>query len=114
MTVSCQPWYVSQTFPPFDIPLNTDAGPDNLNGVDMTKFTMTFRNTTTRVPVDTPGTGTFTLKVANPAEIFYKPSIADVASAFNGQLIIKAFYPPSNTNADEVVFDPIPFIITAS
>jgi hypothetical protein len=110
MTASYQPWYQGQTYPSWDIPLNTDAGPDNLTGVDITKFTMIFRNASGQ---DTTGTGTFSVKTANPAEVYYKPSVADVAAVFTGNLIVKAFYPPSGTNADEVVFDPIPFVISA-
>ena len=112
-TVSAQPWYVGQTYPSWDILLTTDSGNDNLTGVIASNFTMIFSSTATRPPTDTIGTGTFTIKAINPAEILYKPSQADVASAFSGQLIVKAFFPPSNTNADEVVWDPIPFVITA-
>jgi hypothetical protein len=110
---SYQNWYVGQTYPSWDITLNTDAGPDDLTGVSASNFTMIFSNTSVRPAVDTTGTGTFTIKTVYPAEILYKPSQADVASAFNGVLIIQAYFPPSNTNADEVVYDPIPFAITA-
>ena len=113
MTVSYQNWYVGQTYPSWDITLNTDAGADELTGVSASNFTMIFSNTSARPAVDTTGTGTFTIKVITPAEILYKPSQADVSGAFSGQLIVKAFFPPSNTNADEVVWDPIPFVITA-
>src|SRR5450755_1313873 len=108
-TVSNVPWYVGQTYPSFDIVLNTDSGSDNLTGVVVTNFTMIFSSTATRPPTDTTGTGTFTIKSINPAEILYKPSTTDVASAFSGQLIVKAFFPPSNTSADEAIWDPIPF-----
>ena len=108
--ISYQPWYVGQTYPSWDIPLATDAGNEDLTGVDITKFTMIFRTST---GTDTTGTGTFSIKVTNPAEVFYKPSVADVSSAFNGTLIVKALYPPSGTTSDEVVFDPLPFQITA-
>lgn len=107
---SYQPWYVGDTYPSWDIPLNTDAGPDDLTSVNIANFTLIFRKTG---GVDTIGTGTFSVKTAYPAEVLYKPSVADVAAAFSGFLVIKAFYPPSNTNADEVIFDPIPFTITA-
>lgn len=111
MAASYQPWYVGQTYPSWDIPLNTDVGPDDLTGVDITKFTLYFRNASGQ---DTAGTGTFSIKTMNPAEVLYKPSTTDVASVFSGSLVIKAFYPPSNTSADEVVFDPITsFVISA-
>jgi hypothetical protein len=106
MATSYQAWYQFQCYPAWDIVLNTDAGADDLTGVDITKFTMTFR--------DTLGTGTFSLKVAYPAEILYKPSPADVALPFNGQLFIKALFPPSGTSADLVCYDPIPFVVLAS
>lgn len=109
-TISYQPWYQGQTFPSWDIPLTTDAANEDLTGVDITKFTMIFHTT---AGVDTTGTGTFSIKTTSPGEIYYKPSVADVTSAFNGTLIIKALYPPSGTTADEVVFDPVPFVITA-
>ncbi len=74
---------------------------------------MIFRNTQVSPVVDTPGTGTFSIKVAYPAEILYKPSPADVASAFTGELVIRAGFPPSNGAADQVEYDPImPFVIT--
>ena len=53
------------------------------------------------------GTGTFSVKTTNPAEILYKPSIADVAQSFKGWLYISAYLPPSNTIADEVIWGPI-------
>lgn len=109
MTVSYQPWPRYQTFPSFDLPLNTDAGPDNLTGVDITKFTMVFHPAN---GADTIGTGTFSVKTNSPAEIYYKPSIADVANVFTGWIIIRALFPPSNTNVDEVEYDPIVFNIT--
>ncbi len=111
MAVSNQPWYVGQTFPAFDIPLNTDAGGDDLTGVNASNMSMIFRNT--NAGTDFTGTGTFSIKVVNPAEVLYKPSQADVASPFNGTLIVTAFFPPSGTAADKVVYDPIPFVITA-
>lgn len=81
---------------------------------------MTFRSAT---GVDTVGTGTFTIKSTNPAEVLYKPSPGDVSAPFVGFLFVKAFFPPTNTNMDEAVWDPIggdpnnkatPFAITAS
>jgi len=64
--------------------------------------------------VETAGTGTFSLSQLYPGNLLYKQSLPDVSAAFNGNLIIKALYPPSATTADQPVFDPIPFIITAS
>lgn len=111
MATSAPVWYQYQTYPTWDIPLNTDLGPDDLTGVDITTFQMVFRSSS---GTDRTGTGTFTVKVAYPAEILYKPSIADVAKSFTGSLIIKAYFPPSDTNADGVIYDSIPFQITAS
>ena len=111
MTTSYQNWYVGQTYPTWDFLLTTDAGADDLTSVDITKFTLYFR---TLNGVDTAGTGTFTIKVTYPAEVLYKPSTADVAAVFNGYIVVKALYPPSSTSSDEVVFDPIPFVITAA
>ncbi|SRR5258707_9565030 len=108
--VSYQPWYQTAAYPTWDFPVMTDSGPDDLTGVDITKFSMIFRNLN---GVDTPGTGTFSLKVLYPAEILYKPSVADVAAAFNGTIVVEALYPPSNSTADKVAFDPIAFTITA-
>ncbi|SRR5258708_173665 len=110
VSVSYQSWYVGDTYPTWDIPLNTDFAPDNLTGVDITKFTMIFHPANGS---DTIGTGTFSIKANSPAEIYYKPSVADVASPFTGWIIIKALYPPSNSITDEVIFDGIPFVITA-
>jgi hypothetical protein len=107
-------WYRSQTFPSWSIPLlvgdgttDSDSIAEDLTGVDINKFTMIFRTGTT----DTVGTGTFTIKRYYPAEVFYKPSPADVAATFSGTLIIKALFPPSQTTADQVIYDPIPFTI---
>ncbi len=108
---SYQPWYVGQTYPAWDIPLARDGGVEDITTVSMANFSLTFRNAQ---GVDTAGTGTFSLKTANPAEIYYKPSPADVAATFSGSLIIKANFPPSNGVADEVVYDPISFVISAS
>ncbi len=117
-TVSFQIWPAGQTYPIFDIPLATDSGPDNLTGVNIANFTMIFR---TLNGVDTIGTGTFSIKANSPAEIYYKPSVADVTTmngtsptgAFTGFIIIKALFPPSNSATDEVIYDGIPFNITA-
>src|SRR6266702_978556 len=104
MTVSFQPWYTGQTFPAWEIPLATDAGNEDLTGVDVTKFSMTFRDQSGN---DRLGTGTFAVKTISPAVVIYKPTQGDVAQPFTGFLIVKSFYPPSNTNADEPVWDPI-------
>lgn len=111
MATSAPVWYQFQTYPTWDIPLNTDQGPDDLTGVSISTFQMIFRSST---GTDRTGTGTFTLKIAYPAEILYKPSAADVANTFVGSLIIKAYYPPSNSSADTIIFDPVAFQITAS
>ncbi|SRR5258708_896503 len=105
-----QAWYTSDTFPSWQIPLNAGGAPDNLTGVTISNFTMIFR---TLNNVDTTGTGTFTVMSTYPAVVLYKPSVADVAAAFTGNIIIKALYPPSNSTADLVVWDPIAFTITA-
>lgn len=110
---SHQPWYVGQTSPAWKIPLTAGGSPDDLTNVDITKFSLTFRSNASP-PVDTTGTGTFTVYTLFPAAVLYKPSVADVASAFSGTLFVKALFPPSGTTADQVVYDPIPFVITAS
>lgn len=110
--VSYQLWHVGMRFPAWDIPLATDEGPDDITGVSVGDISLYFRNTTTNPPTDTLGTGTITIMSYNPAEIFYKPSAADVASVFTGQIVIKINYPPSHTSTDESVFDPIPFSIS--
>jgi len=104
-----QPWYVGQNYPTWDIPLMTDLGPDDLTSVNVNTFQMIFRDARGN---DTIGTGTFTIKIVYPAEILYKPSITDVSQTFNGTLIIKAWFPPSGTSSDTVVWDPIPFQIS--
>ena len=109
MAVSNQPWPRYQTYPTWDIPLNTDAGPDNLTGVNINTFVMIFHPAN---GADTIGTGTFSVRANSPAEIYYKPSIADVANVFTGWLIIRAYFPPSNSATDEVEFDGIQFNIT--
>lgn len=114
-----QPWYYGQTAPSWDIPITTGGVAENLAGVDLTKWTLYFKNTT---GTEVAGAGTFSLKSVNPGEVFYKPTQADVTTAnmafvsgaFNGTLIIKALYPPSYTSADEVIFDPIAFAIVPS
>lgn len=105
---SYQDWYTGQTFPAWDIPLARDGGVEDITNVLLSTFSMTFRTVGNQ---NTIGTGTFSVKTLNPAEVYYKPSPADVASAFNGTLIVKCFFPPSNGVNDEVVYDPIPFVI---
>ncbi len=110
---SYQAWYAGQTSPIWDIPLATDAGNEDLTGVSTGNITLIFRNTSVRPTVDTVGTGTFYIKSVNPGELYYKPSVADVASAFNGVIIIKILFPPSFSATDEVVYDYLGFTITA-
>ena len=107
-----QPWYVGQTYPAWQIPLNVETLPDNITGVDLTTFTMTFRNTNSQnISTDVAGTGQFFLVTASPAVVSYKPSPSDVANPFSGTLIVKATFPGSN--GGEAVWDPITFAITA-
>jgi hypothetical protein len=110
VVTSYAPWYVGDTYPVWDIPLMTDGGSDNITGVSIANFTLIFR---TLNGVDTTGTGTFSVKTNSPAEIYYKPSLTDVASPFTGYIIIEALFPPSNSTTDKVIWDPIPFTITA-
>ncbi len=118
MAASYIPWYVGMTYPSWDFKIMTDAGPDDLTNVDITKFSLYFRNLN---GTDTLGTGTFTVVAVYPAEIVYKPTVADVTAvngsfvngSFNGTIVVKALYPPSNATTDEVIFDGIPFTITA-
>lgn len=113
MTVDYQPWAQGCTYPAWDIPLLAGGVADNITNVNISAFTMIFRNTSVAPPVDTTGTGTFSVKTLSPAEVYYKPSIADVANAFNGVLIVTAGFPPSNSAADLAKWDPITFVITA-
>lgn len=113
MSSSIAPWYSGQTYPSLDIPLATDAGTEDLTGVNSANITMIFRNTAVSPAVDTTGTGTFSIKSVNPGELLYKFSPADVAVAFNGLLFVKINFPPSGSNLDTVVYDPIPFTISA-
>lgn len=112
VNVSYQQWHTGMTFPAWDIPLATDAGPDDLTGVSVGDISLYFRNTTTNPPTDTLGTGTITIMSYNPAEIFYKPSTTDVASVFTGQIVIKAKMPPSHGTSDLTEWDGIPFSIS--
>lgn len=110
--ISYQPWHVGDTYPTWEIPLNTDAGPDNLTGVSAGNISLYFRNTTTNPPTDTIGTGTLTINSSNPAEIYYKPSTTDVTAPFTGQIVIKIQFGPSHSTADEAVYDGINFQIS--
>lgn len=110
--VSAQPWHISQTYPVWSIPLNTDAGPDNITGLTASNISLYFRNTTVTPPVDTIGTGTLTIQASNPASIFYQPSTTDVSSIFTGQIVIKAKFGPSFDATTEAIFDGIPFSIS--
>jgi len=49
---------------------------------------------------------------ANPAEIYYKPSVGDVASTFTGQIVIKAKFPSAFDNTTEAIYDGIGFNIS--
>lgn len=110
---SYQPIYVGQTYPVWDFPLTIDGGYEDLTNISVNNISLIFRNTSVRPSVDTPGTGTFSIKMIYPGELYYKPSIADVASAFTGVIIIKIMFYPSYGIADLAIYDPIPFIITA-
>lgn len=102
-----QPWYVGQTYPPLDIPLNTDNGPDNIVGILTSNLTMVIHSSSGN---DTTGSGTFVIKNSNPAEITYQFSTADVAVAGNFNLFVKAVFPGGGV----AIYDPIPFTITAT
>lgn len=110
--VSYQQWHIAMTYPVWDIPLNTDEGPDNITGLTTSNISLYFRDTTTTPPADTIGTGTITILSYNPAEIYYKPSTTDVASAFTGAIVIKAKFPSAFDATTETVYDPIPFVIS--
>jgi len=110
MTVSYQPYPVGYTAAYWDIPLETDEGVDDLTNVSSSNITLYFRADGSST--DVAGTGTLSIKAVYPAEILYKPSVADVASPFVGDIVIKALLPPSNTIADQAPYDPIRFIIS--
>lgn len=112
VVVSYQPWHVSMVFPTWSIPLNTDAGTDNITGLTASNISLYFRDTTTTPPIDTPGTGTLTIQTSNPASILYQPSTTDVASTFTGQIVIKAKFGPSFDNTTLTEYDGIPFVIS--
>ncbi len=109
-------WRIGDDLDYWDIPLVMSASPeatvtqaDDLTGVDPAKITLYFRKAGSIL--DVAGTGTLSVKTAFPAEILYKPSVADVAATFVGSLVIKGLFPPSNSMADQAVYDPIPFEI---
>lgn len=110
--VSYQSWHTGQTYPVWSIPLNTDAGPDNITGLTASNISLYFRNTTVNPPVDTIGTGTLTIQSSNPASIFYRPSTTDVASPFTGQIVIKAQFGPSFDATTQTEYDGVGFSIT--
>jgi hypothetical protein len=101
-----QPWYATQTYPAWQIPLNVESTPDTITGLTATAFTMIFHEPGV---ADTVGTGTFAIVTASPAIVTYTPSAADVANVFNGELIVKAAFAAGSI----AVYDPIPFVVTA-
>ena len=105
MTASYQPYYTGNTYPAWQLPLQRDGVNDDISAVDPTKFFVWFKPIGNSPEVQ--GTGTVSALSYSPAIIAYKPSPADVANPFVGFIIVKAFWPPSGTNADEVVYDPI-------
>jgi hypothetical protein len=110
-TIDYQPYYKGVTYPSWDIPLARDGGSEDLTGVDLTTFKMVFHPAS---GADVIGAGTFSIKALFPAEVYYKPDPTDVASTFTGTLFIKAFFPPSGTNLDEVLWGPINLTISDS
>lgn len=105
-----QPWYQGQTYPAIQIPLNTDSAPDNIGSVPVANFTMILRNLGVNPPVDTVGTGIFTVITTNPAVVDYQFSTTDVAQSGNLNLIVEAVFP--GTGGGKAVWDPFPFTIT--
>lgn len=106
-----QPWYVGDTYPALQIPLNVDGTADNITSLTANSFTMTLRNTGVSPAVDTTGTGTFTIVTSNPAVITYQFSIADVTTAGIYLLIIKATFPGGGGGI--AIYDPVAFTLTA-
>jgi hypothetical protein len=104
-----QPWFKNCTYPALQIPLFVEGTADDITNVNVANFIMTLHPNTGS---DAPGTGTFTKVTNNPAVVSYKFSHADVAAVFTGNLVVSAYFPPSNTNADEAVWEPIPFNIS--
>lgn len=105
-TVDYQNWYVTQTFPPWEIPLTAGGSADNITGLTDTAFTMIFHPAS---GPDRTGTGVFAIVTSSPAVITYAPSAADVAEPFSGELFVTAAF-----SGGLAVYDPItPFVITA-
>ncbi len=106
-----QPWYVGMTYPALYIPLNVDSPSgqitDTITSIPVGNFAMTIRSSG---GIDTTGTGTFVIVTTNPAVITYQFSSGDVATTGTYQLFIKATVPGSGL----VIWDPIPFVISAS
>ncbi len=107
-----QPWYVGMTATTLQIPLMVGSNADDITSLSASNFSYTFQPT--NGISDTTGTGTLTIITSNPAVISIKFSPADVAQTFSGNIFVKAMGAPSFTNADELVWDPIPFQILAS
>lgn len=101
-----QPWYTTQTYPALTIPLYVETVPDNIASLGSGQFSMIMRPNSGS---DIPGTGTFNVVANNPAVVTYTFSTADVASAFTGELIVKATFP----NGGIAVYDPLSFSVSA-
>ncbi len=106
-----QPWYVGMTATTLQIPLNVGTQADDITSLSASNFTITLHPFS---GIDITGTGTVTIITSSPALISYKFSVADVANPFSGQIFVKAVGAPSFTSADELVWDPIAFTISAS
>jgi hypothetical protein len=104
-----QPWPKGQTYQLWGIPLMTDQEPDDLTGVDITRLNIIFRDVNGN---ETTGTGTVSLMQVYPAIILYKVSVTDSYKVFTQSIVVRGFYPPSNSAADQVEFNPIPFTIS--
>jgi len=103
-----QPWYVTQTYPSWTIPLNVEGNADNISGISSSALTMIFHPTVSPPSTDFTGTGTFAIVTSNPAVVMYTPSAGDVTSKFTGDLFVKVVFPSGGT----AIYDPIPFSIT--
>jgi hypothetical protein len=104
-----QPWYVKQTYPLLQIPLNVESTPDNITGMVPANFTLVLRNTTVAPPVDANGVGVFQIVTYSPAVITYQFDPRDVAAVFSGVLFVEAVFPGGGI----AVYDPVAFAITA-
>lgn len=105
-----QPWYVGDTYPALQIPLNIDGNtPDNITGLSPSSFKMIIRNLSTGL--DTTGTGTFSIVTYSPAVINYQFSDADTRIGTTTNLFIEATFP--NPGGGLAVYDPISFAFTA-